>query len=163
MERFRVEVGQSHGVKPENLVGAIANEAGLNSEFIGRIQIDEKHSFVELPAGMPKFLLKDLKRVWVCNHQLNITRMASQGSDMQSTGIASSSAKASSDKKRKPRKTDGVKRSGAKRTSIDGKSSSAARSATRSATSDEAKLAEKREKKKKERHRVTKNKGKRTP
>jgi len=117
MERFRVEVGQSHGVKPENLVGAIANEAGLNSEFIGRIQIDEKHSFVELPAG----------------------------------------------KKRKPRKTDGVKRSGAKRTSIDGKSGSAARSATRSATSDEAKLAEKREKKKKERHRVTKNKGKRTP
>ena len=152
MERFRVEVGQSHGVKPENLVGAIANEAGLNSEFIGRIQIDEKHSYVELPAGMPKFLLKDLKRVWVCNHQLNITRMGQQGTDMQSDGKSASS----DDRPPKPRKPRTTKRAGDK---------PPVRASARSAetpTSDIA-LAEKREKKKKERHRTKKNKGKRTP
>jgi ATP-dependent RNA helicase DeaD len=75
MERFRVEVGKTHGLKPENLVGAIANEVGLDAEFIGRISINENHSLVELPAGMPKFLFKDLKRVWVCEHRLNISRV----------------------------------------------------------------------------------------
>lgn len=74
MERFRVEVGSEHGVQPENLVGAIANEAGLDAAFIGRIKIGETHSTVELPSGMPKFLLKDLKRVWVCNRQLNMAK-----------------------------------------------------------------------------------------
>gem|GEM_PF-1250729 len=76
MEAFRVEVGANHNVKPSNLVGAIANEAGLDSEFIGHIRINEDHSIVELPEGMPKFLLKDLKRVWVCNQRLNISRVA---------------------------------------------------------------------------------------
>ncbi|MGQ7848345.1 DEAD/DEAH box helicase [Granulosicoccus sp. 3-233] len=76
MENFRVEVGSAHGVQPENLVGAIANEAGLDAAFIGRIRISETHSTVELPSGMPKFLLKDLKRVWVCERQLNMSRVS---------------------------------------------------------------------------------------
>ena len=156
MERFRVEVGQSHGVKPENLVGAIANEAGLDSEFIGRIQIDDKHSYVELPAGMPKFLLKDLKRVWVCNHQLNITRMSQQGNDMQGDS-ASGSSSVRTPKQRKPRTASTTKRAGDKPPVR-----ASARTGDKPASSDVA-LAEKREKKKKERHRTKKNKGKRTP
>ncbi len=80
MENFRVEVGSAHGVQPENLVGAIANEAGLDAAFIGRIKIGDTHSTVELPSGMPKFLLKDLKRVWVCERQLNMSRV-SDGAD----------------------------------------------------------------------------------
>ncbi|MEE9321316.1 MAG: DEAD/DEAH box helicase [Granulosicoccus sp.] len=75
MERFRVEVGEEHGVTASNIVGAIANEAGLDAEFIGRITIKKEHSTLDLPAGMPKFLLKDLKRVWVCNRQLGISRL----------------------------------------------------------------------------------------
>lgn len=76
MENFRVEVGSTHGVQAENLVGAIANEAGLDAAFIGRIKIGETHSTVELPSGMPKFLLKDLKRVWVCERQLNMSKVS---------------------------------------------------------------------------------------
>src|SRR5690606_36919970 len=41
METFRLEVGRVHGVKPANIVGAIANEAGLDSEDIGNIQIND--------------------------------------------------------------------------------------------------------------------------
>ena len=156
MERFRVEVGNSHGVKPENLVGAIANEAGLDSEFIGRVQIDDKHSYVELPAGMPKFLLKDLKRVWVCNHQLNITRISQQGNDMQGDS-ASGSSSVRTPKPRKPRIASTTKRAGDKPPAR-----ASSRSGDKPANSDVA-LAEKREKKKKERHRTKKNKGKRTP
>jgi len=82
LETYRVEVGSSHDVKASNLVGAIANEAGIDSQFIGRIKINEEHSTIDLPTGMPKFLLKDLKRVWVCNRRLDISRV----SDGKSTG-----------------------------------------------------------------------------
>src|SRR6185369_2086009 len=39
METYRIEVGRNHGVKPGNIVGAIANEAGVNSSVIGRIEL----------------------------------------------------------------------------------------------------------------------------
>jgi ATP-dependent RNA helicase DeaD len=74
MESFTVDVGASHGVQASNLVGAIANEAGIDSQFIGRITISDDNSTVDLPTGMPKDVLKDLKNVWVCNRKLNMRR-----------------------------------------------------------------------------------------
>ena len=73
MERFRIEVGHSHGVKPGNIVGAIANEAGLDSQHIGHIDIHEDFSLVDLPDGMPRDVFRDLKRVRVAGQQLNIS------------------------------------------------------------------------------------------
>lgn len=73
MERYRIEVGKEHDVEPKNIVGAIANEAGLESQYIGRINLYDNHSTVDLPEGMPKDVFKHLKRVWVCGRQLNIT------------------------------------------------------------------------------------------
>ena len=73
-ETFRIEVGHTHGVQPGNIVGAIANEAGLDSEYIGRIDIREDHSFVDLPQGMPKDVFRDLQKAWVCGQQLRISR-----------------------------------------------------------------------------------------
>jgi ATP-dependent RNA helicase DeaD len=71
---YRVEVGRAHGVQPGNLVGAIANEAGLASAHIGRIEIFDEFSTVELPQGMPKDIFKLLKKVWVSGRQLDISR-----------------------------------------------------------------------------------------
>jgi ATP-dependent RNA helicase DeaD len=73
-ELYRVEVGRSHGVQPGNLVGAIANEAGVGSSNIGRIEIYDAHSTIELPAGMPKEVFALLKKVWVSGRQLDISR-----------------------------------------------------------------------------------------
>jgi ATP-dependent RNA helicase DeaD len=75
MERFRIEVGYDHGVKPGNIVGAVANEAGLDGKHVGSIEITETHSFIDLPKGMPKDIFKDLKKVWVCGQQLKISRV----------------------------------------------------------------------------------------
>jgi ATP-dependent RNA helicase DeaD len=72
MERYRVQVGNAHNVRPGNLVGAIANEANLDSEHIGRISIYDNYSTVDLPAGMPKDTLRLLQKVWVCNTQLDM-------------------------------------------------------------------------------------------
>ena len=78
MEQFRIEVGREHNVKPGNIVGAIANEAGLDNNMIGRISIFDSYSTVDLPTGMPKEVFNTLKRVWVANRQLNISRMAGE-------------------------------------------------------------------------------------
>ncbi|MET0117858.1 MAG: DEAD/DEAH box helicase [Sedimenticola sp.] len=75
MERFRIEVGHNHEVKPGNIVGAIANEAGLDSQYIGHIRIFDDHSLVDLPEGMPKDIFQDLKKTWVCGQKLNISRL----------------------------------------------------------------------------------------
>ena len=73
MERFRLEVGHNHEVKPNNIVGAIANEAGLDSQHIGRINIYDNYSVIDLPEGMPKDVFSDLKKVWVSGQQLKIS------------------------------------------------------------------------------------------
>ena len=74
MVRYRIEVGAEHGAEARNIVGAIANEAGLDSQFIGRVHIHQDHSIVELPDGMPKPIFNHLKTVWVCGQQLRVRR-----------------------------------------------------------------------------------------
>jgi ATP-dependent RNA helicase DeaD len=74
LETYRIEVGKQHGVKPANIVGAIANESGLEGQFIGRVVINDDHSFVDLPEGMPKDVFKNLQKVRVAGQQLQISR-----------------------------------------------------------------------------------------
>ena len=75
MEVFRLEVGRQDGVKPANIVGAIANETGIDGEHIRQIKIEESFTTLELPAGMPKDLFQALKRVRVVGKPLQISRM----------------------------------------------------------------------------------------
>lgn len=78
MESYRVEVGRQHGVMPGNLVGAIAGESGLEGKSIGRIDIYDDHTVVDLPSGMPPEIFKSLSRVWVSGQQLKISRFTGQ-------------------------------------------------------------------------------------
>ena len=73
MQRYRIEVGRSHDVMPGNIVGAIANEANIDSKFIGRISIHDDYSLVDLPKDMPNELLRELKKARVAGQQLNIS------------------------------------------------------------------------------------------
>jgi len=75
MDRFRIEVGHLHKVKPANIVGAIANEADIDSKYIGRISIFDDYSLVDLPEDMPKELLNELKHVRVVGQRLNISQL----------------------------------------------------------------------------------------
>jgi ATP-dependent RNA helicase DeaD len=79
MERFRIEVGRRNKVKPGNIVGAIANEAGLDGKHIGHIDIHDDFSLVDLPKGIPHEVFNDLKKAWVCGQRLNISRLESLG------------------------------------------------------------------------------------
>jgi ATP-dependent RNA helicase DeaD len=70
---YRIEVGHQHGATPREIVGAIANESGLEGRYIGRIDIRDDHSLVDLPDGMPREIFNHLKRVFVRGQALRIS------------------------------------------------------------------------------------------
>ncbi len=80
MLTYRIDVGHSDGVTPRHIVGAIANEAGIESQYIGHIKIQNDHSTVQLPSGMPKQIFKTLKNTWVCQKKLNLSLLTDAGS-----------------------------------------------------------------------------------
>jgi ATP-dependent RNA helicase DeaD len=73
MVRYSVDVGRVHGVKPGNLVGAIANEADIDSCYIGQIELHDDFSTVDLPEGMPPEVLQTLEDTEVCGQRLALT------------------------------------------------------------------------------------------
>ena len=87
MARYRIEVGRSHGAKPGNILGAIANEAGLDSRHIGRIDIYDRHSTVELPEGMPNTVRRHLQKTRVAGRALALSL-----DDARNAGARSSQA-----------------------------------------------------------------------
>ncbi len=102
MEMYRIEVGHNHGVKPGNIVGAIANETGIDGEHIARINIEDSYSTVELPAGMPKELFQELKKVRVAGQQLNISKM----DEAAKKAVKSKKRMSSTSKRAKPKAAD---------------------------------------------------------
>jgi ATP-dependent RNA helicase DeaD len=77
-QTYRLEVGKEHGARPGDIVGAIANEISLDSSYIGAINLHDKHSFVQLPKGIPADLFKQLKGVRVRRQPLAITTSEEQ-------------------------------------------------------------------------------------
>ncbi|HIQ07029.1 MAG TPA: DEAD/DEAH box helicase [Thiotrichaceae bacterium] len=78
MTQYRIEVGHDHKVQAKNIVGAIANEADLDSQYIGKISINQDHSIVELPEGMPKETYEHLKTTWISGQQLKLSLIKNQ-------------------------------------------------------------------------------------
>ena len=79
-ESFKLAVGRVHDVKPGQIVGAIANEAGLESQHIGKIDIFEDYTLIDLPKGMPAEVFQHLKRTRVAGQALQIEKWDGQHS-----------------------------------------------------------------------------------
>ncbi|HLS98104.1 MAG TPA: DEAD/DEAH box helicase [Porticoccaceae bacterium] len=75
LEKYRIEVGHDHGVQPKDVVGAIANEADIDSQYIGRIEIYETFTTVDLPEGMPRETLAHLRKMRIRNHPALMSRV----------------------------------------------------------------------------------------
>lgn len=73
MLTYRLEVGKNDSVEPSNIVGAIANEADISSQYIGQIILHDDYSTVDLPDGMPDEIFKTLKKARVRSKALNIS------------------------------------------------------------------------------------------
>ena len=122
MVSYRIEAGDAHGVKPGDIVGALANEAGIDGEHIGHIDIHDNYSTVDLPDGMPKEIFQHLKRVRVRQQAMNIS-VSSGGSEPRNSHKKARKATGNTDveltnEKPAPReKTDTDKKAGAKKKS----------------------------------------------
>lgn len=101
MRRYRVEVGKNQNVKPGNLVGAIANEIGISSQQIGRIELFPQFSTVDLPDDLSAKQLNHLKTVWVGGKQLDIS--ADQGPGKHSRDRSADKPVRKTAKPKKPR------------------------------------------------------------
>jgi ATP-dependent RNA helicase DeaD len=110
LETYRIEVGHAHGVQPGNIVGAIANEAGIDGRGIGHIDIRDDHSFVDLPAGMPAEILAGLQAVRVRGVELRITRVESKPARSERRASRHGSPGASKRKGMAPRQAHAAKR-----------------------------------------------------
>lgn len=99
--RYRIEVGRNDAVKPGDIVGAIANEAGIDGGNIGHIKLHDEYSTVDLPKGMPKEIFEQLKKVRICNKTIFISE---QGPIEQTASPKKRKPKTGGDKKPKARK-----------------------------------------------------------
>ncbi len=61
MTRLFVNAGRAGGVRPQDIVGALANESNLSGRDIGAIQIHERHALVEVPEHAADDVLRSLR------------------------------------------------------------------------------------------------------
>lgn len=107
MDIYRLEAGQDHGVTVKDIVGAIANELELDSDYIGQVRLDEDCTYVELPSGMPKELLAEFRKVRIRGQQSNATRVKEDidmGKRLERTGHQTNKAGKSASHKEARRK-----------------------------------------------------------
>ena len=69
---YRIAVGRVHGVKPGQIIGALANEGGISGAQINGLKIYDEHATVLLPSDLSKRAVENLKKAWVCGRQLHL-------------------------------------------------------------------------------------------
>jgi len=72
MARIYIGAGWSSGIKPGDLVGAIANEARINSKTLGGIEVLDRFSLVEVPEGMAAKIIDVLGRARIKGHKVPV-------------------------------------------------------------------------------------------
>jgi ATP-dependent RNA helicase DeaD len=65
MTRLFLDVGRDDGVRPADIVGAIANEAGIPGRAVGAIELYERFAFVEVPETLANKVLRALKNTTI--------------------------------------------------------------------------------------------------
>ncbi|MCA9246135.1 MAG: DEAD/DEAH box helicase [Planctomycetales bacterium] len=103
METYRIDVGRVHRVGPGNIVGAITNEAGIDSDMIGRIEIFDNFSTVDMAAGMPPAIFQALRQARVAGRPMNFSRAATDGGRGEVTNGRERRPRSGAPAKRRPK------------------------------------------------------------
>ena len=69
---YRIAVGRRNNVEPRQIIGALANEGGLQSKDFGRIDIRSDHSLVELPAELPAEVFRKLRKTQIAGRPIDL-------------------------------------------------------------------------------------------
>ncbi|WP_087019521.1 DEAD/DEAH box helicase [Thaumasiovibrio subtropicus] len=70
-DTYQLQVGREQGVQVKDIVGAIANELGLNKDSIGAIKLAPEHTYVQLPKKISKDVTEQLKKLRIRQNQVN--------------------------------------------------------------------------------------------
>ena len=102
-KRYRIAIGWKDGVKPGNIVGAVANEGGIDGKAIGHINIQQSYTTIDLPDDMPREIEQQLYHTRVVGRQMRLTVATDADSGTQSKGSHGGGSR----KPRGPRKFNG--------------------------------------------------------
>ena len=72
--RLFIGAGRRAGIRPADLVGAIANESGISSRDLGQIEIADAFSLVEVPEQMAEHVIAAMKRASIRGNRVTIRR-----------------------------------------------------------------------------------------
>jgi ATP-dependent RNA helicase DeaD len=72
MVRLFIDAGREAGLRPADIVGAIAGETGLSGQAIGAIDLYDRFAFVEVPAGSVDEVLAGMKNVSIRNRPVRV-------------------------------------------------------------------------------------------
>lgn len=72
MVRLFINIGRKDGVKPGNILGAVAGESGMPGDLVGTIDMFDKYTFVEVPKEYAEVVLKAMKKAKVKGKSVNI-------------------------------------------------------------------------------------------
>ncbi|MBE8189549.1 MAG: DEAD/DEAH box helicase [Candidatus Thioglobus sp.] len=118
MRRYRLEIGKNQQVKPSNILGAIASEADMDSDYIGAILIFANYSTIDLPDEMPAETFALLKKTIINGKQLNIAELTEKNNIIT---LATNNKKRSFPQKKFKQKRRNDGRSGRNRNTASGK------------------------------------------
>jgi hypothetical protein len=72
MTRLFVNVGRNQGIRPQDIVGAIANEAGIPGRSIGAIDILDSYAFVDVPSDASSRVIDALRSSSIKGRPVNV-------------------------------------------------------------------------------------------
>ncbi len=72
MTRMFLNIGRNMGIRPGDVVGAVAGESGIPGRTIGHIDIYDRYTFFEIPEGMVRKVLKGMKNSKIKGKSVNV-------------------------------------------------------------------------------------------
>jgi ATP-dependent RNA helicase DeaD len=72
--RLYIGLGRLAGIRPGDLVGAIANEAGIDARAIGSIDIADRFSIVEVPDDAAQSVIDALRQTTIRGKRVSVRR-----------------------------------------------------------------------------------------
>jgi ATP-dependent RNA helicase DeaD len=70
--RLHINIGEEMGIAPIDIVNAIAGETGLPGKVVGKVDIRERHLFVDVASEHTNAIIAKLNRASVKGHKLKV-------------------------------------------------------------------------------------------
>jgi len=70
--RLWMNLGETQGIKPIDIVNAVAGETGLPGNVVGTVDVREKHLFVDVSSEHANGIIAKLNRAQIHGHKVKV-------------------------------------------------------------------------------------------